>query len=202
VSHRGARFLASDALVGNAIYHTVGDRLTAVTQLGLDFDHAYAEIGQLIGVLPYEGSGERVKKHPDWFVWWNAAAAPLFSAWATFKREQVDSGDRTIGGDWIAYANRWKTDYPVYESWRKRLADLRASAQRMGMRLHTDEPAELPTSIVQDTLGDIAHLPKDATEAAKQAADDLWKVAKTALWIGVGLGALWGGAEIVKAARK
>jgi hypothetical protein len=197
MSERGARFLPGNVIVGNAIYHTVGDRKVAVEQLALDYDHAYAELGQLVGVLPYEGSGERVKQHPDWFVWWNAAAAPLFTAWAAFKRDQIDSGDRT-GGDWIAYANRWKTDYPVYESWRRRLADLRASAQRMGMRLHTADPAELPSTIAEDVESGA----KKIAAKAGDAVDVLGTILKVALWGGVGLGTLYIGAEIYKGVRK
>ncbi len=198
MSARGARYLSGDVLVGNAVYHTVGDREVAVKQLALDYDHAYAEIGQLVGILPYEGSGERVKKHPDWFVWWNAAAAPLFSAFAAFKREQLDTGDKTLGGGWQAYAERWKTDYPVYESWRKRLVDLRESAQRMGMRLHTSDPGELPSTTIED-VEDVA---KKAGKKAGDALDVLGTVLKVALWGGVGLGTLYVGAEIYKGVRK
>lgn len=198
MSSRGSRYLPTDVAIGNAIYHTVGDREDAVKQLALDYDHAYAEIGQLVGILPYEGSGERVKKHPEWFVWWNAAAAPLFSAFATFKREQLDTGDQTLGGGWQAYAERWKTDYPVYESWRKRLVDLRGSAQRMGMRLHTSDPSELPSTVLEE----VESTAKNVASKAGDALDVLGSMLKVALWGGVGLGALYVGAEIYKGVRK
>jgi len=192
---RGSRFHTT---VGSAIYHTVGDRAQAVNQLAIDFDHAYADLGSAVGVLPYEGSGERVKKHPDWFVWWNAAASPLFAAWSKFKAEQT-SGDTTgPGGSWIAYANRWATDYPVYESWRQRLIDLRASAHRMGIPLSTSEPQALPTT----TIEDVEAVAQNVAQKAGSAVDTLGSVLKVALWGGVVLGGAYVAAQIYKDVRR
>ncbi len=171
--------------VGNALYHTVGDREAAVKSLAIDYDHAYQEVGHAVGVLPYEGSAERVKKNNLWYTWWKAVAPPLFDGWTKFKAEQL-SGDTTgPGGSYIAYGNRFETDWPVYENWRKRLVDFRDGANQMGIHLTSPHPAELPTTTVED-VKDVA---KNVAKKAAGAAGDIWTLGKVAVYGGLALGA-------------
>lgn len=172
-------------VVGNALYHTVGDREEAVKALALDFDHAYQEVGHAVGVLPYEGSAERVKKNNLWYQWWKAVAPPLFEGWTKFKAEQL-SGDTTgPGGGYIAYGNRFETGWDVYEAWRKRLVDFREGAKQMGIHLTSPHPAELPTTVVQD----VKNVAQDVAKKVGGAAGDVWTLGKVAVYGGLALGA-------------
>jgi len=165
MSRRGHRF-ESRALVGNALYHSVGDREDAIKQLAIDYEQSYADIGHAIGVLPIDGSAARVASHGPqgalWFTWWQAVERPLMDAWTKFKAEQL-SGDTTgPGGSWIAYANRWQTPWSEIDTFRRRLVDFRDGARRLGIKLSSPPPQALPTT----TIEDIANKAKDAAGAA------------------------------------
>lgn len=168
--------------IGNAVFHTVGDRLAAVKEMSISFDQLYADLGHAIGVLPYAGSAERVKDHPIWYNWWVAVADPIFRAWYDFRREQL--GDYTVASDWIAYGERFTTDWPVYERWMERLASLRASAQQIGIPLTAPAPTSLPTTFPQDAYNVAKGLGNDVKDAAKEAFSLAKVLAYGALAIG------------------
>lgn len=129
----GNRRNVHDARVGNVIYHSVGDIEDAVKQLAADYDAAFADIGHQVGVLPFEGSGERVKKHPDWYMWWAAVASPLFDRFIAFRREML-GGTRTFADAYIAYTNRMKVMSwsDEIDAWYTRLVDLGTGRQTVG----------------------------------------------------------------------
>lgn len=158
--------------------------------LVIDYENAYQEIGHAVGVLPIEGSAERVKKNNAWFIWWNAMAVPLFQAWAKFKAEQL-SGDTTgPGGSYIAYGNRFMTNWDVYEGWHKRLMDLRDGARQIGIHLDSPPPASLPTTIVEDTASTVSNV-----------AHHAWTLAEILAYGAVGVGGVVAIGLVIQAAR-
>ena len=80
----------------------------------------------------------------------------------------------------IAFAERWQTDWDVYERWKKKLDALRAEAQRRGFTVSAPVAAELPTTF----WGDVA---KGAGDVAK-GAGDTWTFVKYAAWAVLGIG--------------
>jgi hypothetical protein len=170
--------------VGNPIYHTVGDRESAVRDMVLGYDQLYGELGRAIGVLPYETSAERVKAHPMWFAWWQSVAEPSFSAWARFKSEQLTGDTTGPGGSWIAYSERFTTDWPVYEQWHQRLVDLRAGALQLGIPLASPAPSPLPTTLPEDAK----NLAKDLGGDVKDAAKATFDLAKILVYGGLAIG--------------
>lgn len=173
--------------MGNILYHSVGDIEDAVKQLAADYDAAYVDIGHQVGVLPYEGSAERVKRHPDWYVWWTASASPLFKQFVAFRHEML-GGDRTFADAYIAYTNRMKVTSWSNEivSWHDKLVNLRSSAKRMGLRFTTPEPTKLATTL-PEAVRDVVE--RGATAAA-EGAGDVWKFVKYGAWAVLGIGAI------------
>lgn len=176
-----------EARMGNVIYHSVGDIEDAVKQLSIDYDAAYADIGNQVGILPYEGSGERVKKHPDWYLWWTVVASPQFKQFVAFRREML-GGDRTFGDAYIAYTNRMKVTSWSNEilSWHDKLVTLRKAAEHMGMSLVSPVPTRLATTLPED----VRDLAKRAAEKAAEGAGDAWTLVKYGLWGVLGIGAI------------
>ena len=190
MAERGSRFESTSpplprgrrVAVGNAVYHSVGEREEVVRQLGVDYDRASLDIGTAIGVFPYEGSAERVKHHPEWYAWWVAAAAPLFASWAAFKADQLGVSGKPAAG-YVAYGERFGTDWAAYVEWQHRLIELRASAAQLGIPLHTPTPAPLPTTIPED----VANLAKRAKDKLVDSGGDLWTLAKVGVYGGLAL---------------
>jgi hypothetical protein len=185
--------------VGNVLYHTVGDREEVVKKLGLDYGQAFQEISRQVGVIPYEGAAERVKKinRPMWLAWWQGVATPLFAAWSKFKAEQLTGDTTGPGGDWIAYAERWETDWPIYEDWRRRLVELRAGAKSLGMTIRTPAPVALPVTLP----GKIADWASEQACDVKEAAGSAWTMAKIGVYGALGLGAIIALSSVVQSVR-
>lgn len=184
--------------VGNAVYHTVGDREQAVKQLAVDMTTTFVELAAQIGVVPYAGSAERVKANPVWYAWWTSTAAPMFKAWNEFHQAQIGNLDAPGWiSDYVAYAQRWETDWPVYVQWRARLSALRAGARSIGLRLVSAEPSDLPTTLPEDA----ADLARYLAHKAEHAADDAYDFMKIAAYGVLGLGALVGVTVIANAAK-
>lgn len=200
MTRRGERFDAmgyrprprSRALVGNALYHTVGDRLEAVKQLGRDWNRIVTDIENAIGVVHTSASDgapmnfigeEGAKAHPTWFVWYQSAVVPWNRDFWKFHAEMV-SGDTTgpLPG-YVAYGNRFETDWPVFEEWRRRLAAILEGAQKLGMVKDAAPPKKLPTTSVEDAGSWMQRQGHDAKEKAGEA----WTLAKVAVYGGLGL---------------
>lgn len=186
---RGQRFHALlGTRVGNAVYHSVGDREDAIRQLGIDYDQAYADIGHAIGVLPIDGSAARVAAHGPkgalWFTWWQSVERPLMAAWTKFKAEQLGGDTTGPGGSWIAYANRWQTPWSEIETYRRRLVDFRDGARRLGIPLTSPPPVSLPTTTVEDA----SQVVKDLANKAKDAAAATFDLTKILIYGGLAVG--------------
>lgn len=166
------------ARVAGKIVHTVADREKALDELKQAADGLYADLDREInGATPEHPSGlaTAASTNPAWRLFWTQSAAPMFSDWTHFFSEQT--AQRT-GPAWvnayIAYGEKWQTDWSTYEHWRQRLLDARATAKKMGIPLHSPEPAELPSTYFED-------VEQAAKKAAEKAADVTKDVGKYAL---------------------
>jgi hypothetical protein len=190
---RGAASLA----VGLTVYHSVGDRAEAVKQMAVDWNTLYQSLASQVGELtpdPKSSSGYHFTTQKEWdakppdpkkVTWWKSYADPLFKQWNKFKSDQL-GGDRTVAADYIAFAERFQTNWDVYESWKKKFDALRAEAQTRGFTVDTPKPTELPTTV----WADVAHTVERGAEAVKTGIGDVWKLAKYGLWGALGIGAV------------
>ena len=183
--------------VGITIYHSVEDRADAVRQMSVDWTALYQSLASQTGELiadPTSSSGYRYMTQLEWdanspdpkkVAWWKSYAAPLFKQWTKFKIDQL-GGDRTVAADYIAFAERWQTNWDVYESWKKKLDNLRTEAAKRGFTIVTPKPTTLPTTVWADVVNTLE-------EGAKKAAggiEDVWKFAKYAVYGVLGIGAV------------
>jgi hypothetical protein len=122
---------------------------------------------------------------PKKVEWWKSYAAPLFKQWHRFKLDQL-GGDRTVADDYISFAERWQTNWDVYEDWKKKLDNLRAEAQKRGFTIETPAPAELPTTV----WADIEHTVEKGAGAVASAFGDTWTFVKYGAWAALGIGAI------------
>lgn len=185
------------SMVGLTIYHSVGDRADAVKTMAIDWNALYQTLASQAGVLivdPKSSSGYRYLTQqefdanppdPKKVTWWKSYAEPLFKQWAKFKIDQL-GGDRTVGDAYIAFAERWQTNWDVYEDWKKKLDNLRAEAEKRGFRVDTPKPADLPTTVWAD-VGDVV-----SRGAGKVASGlgDVWNIVKYGAWAVLGIGAV------------
>lgn len=179
--------------VGLTIYHSVGDRADAVKQMDVDWNALYQNLASQVGELtrdPKSPSGFRIATQADWDAnppdpkkveWWKSYAHPLINQWVKFKHEQI-GGDRTFADDYISFAERFQTNWDVYEGWKKKLDNLRAEAQRRGFAVTTTAPTDLPTTVWADAAG-------TARDIAG-GVGDVWKFVKYAAWGVLGIGAV------------
>lgn len=191
------RYLTAGPMVGLTIYHSVGDRAEAVKAMAIDWNALYQNLGSQAGVLtadPKSSSGYRYLTQSEWdanppdpkkVLWWKSYAEPLFKQWAKFKIDQL-GGDRTVGDAYIVFAERFQTNWDVYEDWKKKLDVLRAEAEKRGFKVDTPKPADLPTTVWAD-VGDVV-----SRGAGKVASGlgDVWNIVKYGAWAVLGIGAV------------
>jgi hypothetical protein len=175
-----------------AVYHSVGDRADAARQLALDWTAFYQDLARQVGEITYDPkspSGYHVTTQIEWNAnppdakkveWWKSYAKPRINAWLKFKNEQL--GVSSLASDYIAFAERWATNWDVYAGWKNKLEALRAEAQRRGFTISSPPPAELPTTFGEDVT-------RGAGDLAK-GAGDAWKFVKYAAWATLGIGAI------------
>jgi hypothetical protein len=175
-----------------ALYHSVGDRAEAVKQLAVDWTALYQNLASQVGEItpdPKSSSGYHITTQREWDAappdskkveWWKSSAKPIFNTWVKFKSEQL--GDRTVASDYIAFAERWQTDWDVYERWKKKLDALRTEAHRRGFAVSAPLAAELPTTIWSDVA-------RGAGDVVK-GAGDTWTFIKYAAWAVLGIGTI------------
>lgn len=149
---------APHATVGLTLYHSVGDRADAVKAMALDWDALYQNLASQAGELvrdPTTQSGYRIMTQREWdanppdpnkVTWFKSYALPLIKQWVKFKHDQI-GGDRTVADDYISFAERFQTNWDVYEDWRKKLDNLRAEAEKRGFTIEAPKPQDLPTSV-------------------------------------------------------
>jgi hypothetical protein len=171
--------------VGVALYHSVGDKAAAIQQLAIDWTALYQNLASQVGEITFDPgspSGYHITTQKEWsdnppdakkVEWWKSYAKPVFDLWVKFKHEQL--GDDSRMSDYIAFAERWQTNWDVYEGWKKRLEALRAEAQKRGFMISAPLPTELQTTVWADVAA---------------GAGGVWGIAKYAVWAVLGIGAL------------
>jgi len=188
-------FAKSVDLVGLTLYHSVGDRAEAVKQMAIDWTALYQAMATQVGELtidPWGGNHPTTQAEwdanppdPEKVTWWKSYVKPILASWNKFKSDQL-GGDRTVAADYIAFGERFETNWDVYEGWKKKLDDLRAEAEKRGFKVDLPKPAELPTTV----FADAADVAKRGAGAVAEAASDTWKIAKYGAWAALGLGTL------------
>lgn len=163
-AHRARRRV----LVGNPLFHTVGDRSDAIGQLSEGYAALQTEIMTLAGwrADPYHAA-----EGPLW-DWWKVVGLPVISSWQAFQAMQT-----------AAYGTRWATDWDTYKQWLGYLRDLRAKAKAHGVRLTTPEPHDLSTTLVEDAGHAISNFGHDVKEKLGEG----WTLAKVAVYGGLGV---------------
>lgn len=185
------------AMVGITIYHSVGDRAEAVKQMAEDWTALYQDLALQVGEIARDAtspSGYRtasqldynaVNPDPKKVTWFKSYFMPRVRQWNKFKSEQLGT-DLTVAADYIAFAERWQTNWSVYEDWKKRLDTLRNEAQRQGFAIGVPQAASLPTTV----WADVADVVKRGAEKAAGGVEDVWKFAKYAAYGVLGIGAV------------
>jgi hypothetical protein len=175
-----------------ALYHSVGDRAEAVKQMASDWTALYQNLASQVGEITPDSkapSGYHITSQKEWDAnppdikkveWWKSYAKPIFNTWVKFKSEQL--GDHSSMGDYVAFAERWQTDWDVYERWKKKLDALRAEAQKRSFMISAPPTVELPTTIWTDVA-------KGAGDVVK-GVGDTWRFVKYAAWATLGIGTI------------
>jgi hypothetical protein len=122
---------------------------------------------------------------PKKVEWWKTYALPLIKQWVTFKQAQL-GGIYTHGDAYIAFAERFQTNWDVYEDWKSKLDALRAEAVRRGFTIDVSPTTPLPTTI----WADAAHTVEKGAGAIAGGIGDIWTVAKYGIWAVLGIGAV------------
>jgi len=195
--------------VGITLYHSVEDRAAAVRQLDLDWDALYQNLASQVGELtrdPTTPSGYRLTTRlefeanppdPIKVAWWKSYAAPLSKEWKKFRAAQL-GGSRTFADAYIAFAERWQTNWDAYEDWKKKLDALRADAQRRGFIITASAPTVLPTTV----WADAAHVVERSAEAVATGLGDVWPIVKYGAWAALGIGAIVALSSVAQNLRK
>lgn len=105
---------------------------------------------------------------------------PFARQWAAFFRENSD-------GAW------WSNPAAEAEGMHRQLITLRETARGLGLHVLSPEPEQFSRSLL-----DPHH---DIVDAAKDKADDIWKVLKVGAYIAIGAGVLVGGTLIYQNLR-
>lgn len=194
--------VASDLRVGNALYHTVGERADALASMKLDLDHLIDAIQHKIGNYP--GHSPQATTNPVWFNWYMSAVAPTLASWIAYYKKQTGapvykSGSPLEDPGWrasyIAYAERWQSDWSELEEWSSRINAIRDGAILLGI-ITPDHPAPapLPTTIIQD----IEALPARIAGPAGHVLEGV----EIVVLAGIGLGAVYLITQAAKGAAK
>jgi hypothetical protein len=179
-------------LTVGALYHSVEDRAEAVKQLAIDWSALYQDFARQVGEITadpklpgiYHATTQREwdASPPDAkkVEWWKSYAKPIINAWVKFKREQL--GDSSFANDYIAFAERWQTNWEAYEGWKKKLDALRAEGQKRGFAVSAPPPTELSTTVWEDIA--------KRGGAVGKGVEDAWTFVKYAAWGLLGIGAV------------
>lgn len=191
---RGASYYG--AQVGLTLYHSVGDRADAVKQMVVDWSALYQNLASQVGEItpdPKAASGYHITTQREWeanppdpkkVAWWKSYASPLIKQWVAFKRKQL--GDSSLASSFIAFAERFQTNWDVYEDWKKKLDALRTEAQQRGFTITTSVPTKLPPTV----WADVARTVEQGAGAVATGVGDVWHFVKYGAWAILGVGAV------------
>jgi hypothetical protein len=182
---------------GLSLFHTTGDRADAVKQMVIDVDALYQALASQVGevtVDPKSPSGFHITTQKEWdahppdpkkVTWWKSYALPIFKQWAKFKQEQL-GGDRTFADSYIAFGERFTTNWDTYENWKKKLDNLRDEAQKRGFSVDLPKPAGLPTTVWADAGSALSQ----GASAVATGIGDIWPILKYGVWAVLGIGTI------------
>jgi len=172
--HGMTRNARHGTIVGNWLYHSVGDRADAIRQLGIDYASFENDMMREIGG-PFTRDNPESGHDAQKIAWWRANIVPVLTEWLEFQADEL--------GSWWS---RFGTDWSTIEAWHERLTMLRAAAHNAGFDIASGDPVALPTT---------------AFDSAKSAALSLWGMIKMLIYMGaifVGGFALW---QVFKAVK-
>lgn len=207
--NQGRSLTRKPVTIGVTLYHSVEDRAAAVKQLDLDWDVLYQDIASQAGELirdPSRASGYRQAGQLDLaanppdpvkVAWFKSYVAPLSSQWKKFRTAQL-GGSNTLGDSYIAFAERWQTNWDTYEDWKKKLDVLREDAQKRGFVLRTTAPTALPTTV----WADAAQTVEQGARAVASGIGDVWPIVKYGAWAALGIGAVVALSSVAQNLRK
>lgn len=160
--------------------------------MAIDWTTLYQNLASQVGEItpdPKSPSGYHITSQREWdasppdskkVLWWKSYAKPIFNAWTKFKSEQL--GDRTSASDYIAFGERFQTNWDIYEDWKKRLEALRAEAGRQNFTITAPVTTELPTTVWNDVASD--------AQKIAQGAGNAWMIIKYVGLAALGIGAV------------
>jgi hypothetical protein len=160
--------------------------------MAVDWTILYQNLASQVGEItpdPKSPSGYHITSQREWnanppdskkVLWWKSYAKPIFNLWSKFKSEQLS--DNTSTSAYIAFAERFQTNWDIYEDWKKKLDALRAEAKLQNFVITAPATTELPTTVWNEAV-------KDAEKVVKDAGD-AWSFVKYAAWAALGLGAI------------
>ncbi len=164
------RFGRQPAAVGATIWQTPGGVQDELGVINGDFDLFAREFDQAIahlGPRPFTDARSQALADFHDHVW-----VPLLAAWQAWYGENHS---------W--WGNLWWNHAPTAEQYQKKLVDIRAQAQRLGMNVTSPAPSGFSPSVLFDPTHNLID---DAADAARKAGDGL----KIAALAAVGLGGL------------
>ena len=188
---------ASREMVGLTIYHSVGDRAEAVKQMAEDWTALYQDLALQVGELscdPTSSGGYRYATQADYdklnpdpkkVTWFKSYFMPRVRQWNKFKSDQLGT-DLTVAPDYIAFAERFQTNWDVYEGWKKKLDALRNEAQRQGFTIGVPQAASLPTT----AWSDVADVVERGAGKVASGVGDAWSIVKWGVIGALGIGAV------------
>jgi hypothetical protein len=188
---------APRAAVGLTLYHSVEDRANAVRQMAIDWDAVYQNLATQAGEIVIDRtspSGYRTATQADLaghpvdtskLIWWKSFAKPLIQQWTTFKQQQLGT-DSTSGGNYLGFAERFETNWDVYENWKSKLDSLRDQALKLGFKISAPAAPDLPRTL----WGDVEHFVEDKGKQLFGAGEDALKFVKYAAYAALGIGAI------------
>jgi len=184
------------AVVGR-LYHSVGDREDAVKQMDLDWTALFQDLAVQAGELtrdPSSSSGyhlttqaefDAMKPDPKKVTWWKSYAKPRFKEWVKFRSDQLGQ-DATVAPNYLAWTERFQTNWSVYEEWKDKLDALRTAAQQAGFTVGAPTAAPLPTTVWQEAGGVV----QKGASAVATGVGDVWSLLKYGAWAVLGIGAI------------
>jgi hypothetical protein len=120
--------------IGQALFHTVGDRERAIEQLSTGFQ---ALVNDLAIWQSTNMDHPEASSNAQWLA---ADVIPTLDEWNTFVGHERKSW-------WTKLATSWET----FENWWEKLKQLRALARAHGIILQSAEPQPLPKTIWEKT---------------------------------------------------
>lgn len=203
MSERGDRFISHEehawrdrvrafpfVNVGASVLQTPGSIQSEINKVDGEigaFDLELAAVAQQHGVVTTADWSTGIVES---YAGKDPIARFFVDAWVPFRKAW--HGWKAGNDSW--WHNLWTNEAPNAEAFQRKLTGYREAARRLSIPVHSPEPDIEGMSIADPRR-------KSPVDYAGEAADTAMKVAKYGLYGALGLGAVFGVVEIVKAAR-